>query len=81
AIVTGAALSFSRALGEFGSVLMVSGNRPLATKTGPMYIFGEIESGNRHGAMVVSVVLLACSLGILLVLNRLQRQGGLDHVH
>ena len=63
AIVTGAALSFSRALGEFGSVVMVAGNRPLATKTGPMYIFGEIESGNRHGAMVVSVVLLACSLG------------------
>jgi sulfate/thiosulfate transport system permease protein len=81
AIVTGAALSFSRALGEFGSVIMVSGNRPLATKTGPMYIFGEIESGNRHGAMVVSVVLLACSLGILLVLNRLQRQEGHAHVH
>ena len=63
AILTGTALSFSRALGEFGSVVMVAGNRPLETKTGPMYIFGEIESGNRHGAMVVSAVLLACSLG------------------
>ncbi len=73
AILTGTALAFSRALGEFGSVVMVAGNRPLETKTGPMYIFGEIESGNRHGAMVVSVVLLACSLGILIVLNRLQR--------
>ena len=50
AILTGAALSFSRALGEFGSVVMVAGNRPLATKTAPLYIFGEIESGNRHGA-------------------------------
>ena len=79
AIVTGSALSFSRALGEFGSVVMVAGNRPLATKTGPMYIFGEIESGNRHGAMVVSVVLLACSLSILIVLNRLQRRG--DEAH
>ena len=76
AILTGAALSFSRALGEFGSVVMVAGNRPLETKTGPMYVFGEIESGNRHGAMVVSVVLLACSLGVLVVLNRLQRRGG-----
>jgi sulfate transport system permease protein len=76
AILTGAALSFSRALGEFGSVVMVAGNRPLETKTGPMYIFGEIESGNRHGAMVVSVVLLVCSLGILVALNRLQRRGG-----
>lgn len=74
-ILTGAALSFSRALGEFGSVVMVAGNRPLETKTGPMYIFGEIESGNRHGAMVVSVVLLAASLGVLVVLNRLQRRG------
>jgi sulfate transport system permease protein len=74
AILTGTALSFSRALGEFGSVVMVAGNRPLETKTGPMYIFGEIESGNRHGAMVVSVVLLAFSLGILIVLNRLQRR-------
>jgi sulfate transport system permease protein len=79
AIVTGSALSFSRALGEFGSVVMVAGNRPLATKTGPMYIFGEIESGNRHGAMVVSVVLLTCSLGILIVLNRLQRRGEDSH--
>lgn len=81
ALVTGTALSFSRALGEFGSVVMVSGNRPLQTKTGPMYIFGEIESGNPHGAMVVSVVLLSCSLGILGVLNRLQEgSGGTAHV-
>jgi len=78
-ILTGTALSFSRALGEFGSVIMVAGNRPLQTKTGPMYIFGEIESGNPHGAMVVSVVLLAFSLGILIVLNLLQRQG--RHIH
>jgi sulfate transport system permease protein len=80
AILTGTGLSFSRALGEFGSVVMVAGNRPLETKTGPMYIFGEIESGNRHGAMVVSVVLLACSLGILVILNRLQRRG-VERIH
>lgn len=79
AILTGTALAFSRALGEFGSVVMVAGNRPLETKTGPMYIFGEIESGNRHGAMVVSVVLLAASLGILIALNLLQRRGRHDH--
>ena len=79
AILTGTGLSFSRALGEFGSVVMVAGNRPLETKTGPMYIFGEIESGNRHGAMVVSAVLLASSLAVLVVLNRLQRRGGRAH--
>jgi sulfate transport system permease protein len=80
AVLTGSGLSFSRALGEFGSVVMVAGNRPLETKTGPMYIFGEIESGNRHGAMAVSMVLLGCSLAMLVVLNRLQRRGG-ERVH
>ena len=70
-ILTGSGLSFSRALGEFGSVVMVAGNQPLATKTAPLYIFGEIESGNRHGALVVSAVLLASSLVILIGLNAL----------
>jgi sulfate transport system permease protein len=79
AILTGSALAFSRALGEFGSVVLVAGNRPMHTKTAPLYIFGEIEGGNRHGAMVVSVVLLACSLAILIALNLVQRrQGGVD---
>jgi sulfate transport system permease protein len=79
AILTGSALAFSRALGEFGSVVLVAGNRPMQTKTAPLYIFGEIEGGNRHGALVVSVVLLASSLAILIALNLLQRrQGGVD---
>ena len=60
---------------------MVAGNRPLSTKTAPLYIFGEIESGNRHGAMVVSAVLLAGSLVILLVLNGIQRRWGTGHGH
>jgi len=76
AIFTGSALAFSRALGEFGSVVLVAGNRPMETKTAPLYIFGEIEGGNRHGAMVVSIVLLAASLAVLIVLNLLQRPGG-----
>jgi sulfate/thiosulfate transport system permease protein len=73
-ILTGAALSFSRALGEFGSVIMVAGNHPLLTKTAPLYIYGEIESGNRHAALVVSAVLLASSLLILIGINALQRR-------
>ncbi|AMV35896.1 sulfate ABC transporter permease subunit CysT [Planctomyces sp. SH-PL62] len=75
-ILTGSALSFSRALGEYGSVVMVAGNQPLLTKTAPIYVFGEIESGNRHGALAVSAVLLASSLLILVILNALQRRGG-----
>jgi sulfate transport system permease protein len=80
-IVTGAGLSFSRALGEFGSVVLVAGNQPLATKTAPLYIYGEIESGNRHGALVVSAVLLASSLLVLLVLNAVQHRWGSGHGH
>ncbi|MFO0890641.1 MAG: sulfate ABC transporter permease subunit CysT [Isosphaeraceae bacterium] len=78
-MLTGAGLSFSRALGEFGSVVMVAGNHPLLTKTAPLYIYGEIESGNRHAALVVSAVLLASSLLILLGLNALQARGGAAH--
>jgi sulfate transport system permease protein len=80
-IVTGSGLSFARALGEFGTVVMVAGNRPRATKTAPLYIFGEIESGNRYGALVVSTVLLASSLFVLILLNGLQRRWGAGHGH
>jgi sulfate transport system permease protein len=80
-ILTGGAVSFARALGEFGSVVMVAGNQPLATKTAPLYIFGEIESGNVHVALVISAVLLASSLLILLGLNAIQRRWGSGHVH
>jgi sulfate/thiosulfate transport system permease protein len=80
-ILTGSGLSFSRALGEFGSVVMVAGNQSLATKTAPLHIFGEIEGGNRHGAMVVSAVLLASSLLILVCLNGVQRRWGGGHGH
>jgi len=80
-ILTGGAVSFARALGEFGSVVMVAGNQPLATKTAPLYIFGEIESGNRHGALVISAALLASSLLILLALNGVQRRWGALHGH
>ncbi len=78
-IITGAGLSFSRALGEFGSVVLVAGNKPLLTKTAPLYVYGEIESGNRHGALVVSAVLLASSLLILVGLNAIQRRWGTEH--
>ena len=75
-ILTGAGLSFARALGEFGSVVMVAGNQPLATKTAPLYIFGEIESGNRHGALVRLGGPAGQLALILVVLNGLQRRWG-----
>jgi sulfate transport system permease protein len=74
-ILTGVALAFSRALGEFGSVVVVAGNIPMKTQVAPVFIYGEIESYNPRGALAVSLVLLVSSLVILILLNLLQRWG------
>ncbi|HDP95866.1 MAG TPA: sulfate ABC transporter permease subunit CysT [Candidatus Aminicenantes bacterium] len=74
AILSGAALSFSRALGEFGSIIIVAGNIPMRTQVASVYIYGEIESGSPESAMGLSVVLLVISLLTLLVLNFLQQR-------
>ena len=71
-ILTGAALSFSRALGEFGSIIMVAGNIPFRTQVASVYIYGEIESYNPQGALGLSFVLLFFSFAILLILNFIQ---------
>lgn len=73
AVLTGAALSFSRALGEFGSIVVVAGNIPFKTQLSAVYIYGEIESENFQSALGVSVVLLACSFLVLIILNFIQR--------
>jgi len=71
-ILTGAALSFSRALGEFGSIIMVAGNIPFKTQVAPVFIYGEIESYNPAGALGVSIVLLLFSFITLVLLNFIQ---------
>jgi len=73
AILTGAALSFSRALGEFGSIVIVAGNIPFKTQVASVYIYGEIESYNIQGALGVSVILLMSSFLILVFLNLIQK--------
>lgn len=75
AILTGTTLSFSRALGEFGSVVVLAGNIPMKTQVAAVYIYGEVESYNPTGAVAVSVVLLAASLLMILLLHRLKRLG------
>jgi len=72
AVLTGAALSFSRAIGEFGSIAIVAGNIPFKTQVASVYIYGELESYNQQGALGVSVVLLLCSFIILVLLNFIQ---------
>jgi sulfate/thiosulfate transport system permease protein len=65
AILAGSALAFARSIGEFGSLVLISGNIPFETEVSSVFIFGQIESGNTTGAAAVSVVLLVISLVIL----------------
>lgn len=77
-ISSGAMLAFSRALAEFGAVVLVAGNIPGKTLIASVYIFGEIESSNPQGAAAVSVLLLSLSFLILWTVNLIQsRRTGL----
>jgi sulfate transport system permease protein len=69
AIISGCALAFARALGEFGSLVLITGNIPFKTQVASVYIFGRIESGNPGAAAAVSVLLLALSVFLLLGLT------------
>ncbi|UVI31438.1 sulfate ABC transporter permease subunit CysT [Paenibacillus spongiae] len=71
-ILSGAMLAFSRALAEFGAVVLVAGNIPGKTLIASVYIFGEIESDNPQGAAAVSVMLLTLSFIILWAVNLIQ---------
>jgi len=73
AILSGVALAFARAVGEFGAVVLISGNLPFKTEVVSVYVFGRIESGDAGGAAAASVVILAISFGVLLVIGGLRR--------
>jgi sulfate/thiosulfate transport system permease protein len=66
AILSGVGLAFGRALGEFGAVVLISGNLPFKTETAAVFVFGQLESGDVVGAAALSVVLMLASLAILL---------------
>jgi sulfate/thiosulfate transport system permease protein len=65
AIVSGVALSFARAVGEFGSLVLITGNLPFKTEVGSVYVFGQIQDENLPAAAAVSVVLLLAALVVL----------------
>lgn len=75
AILSGAALSFARAVGEFGSIVLISGNKPFDTQVSSVFIFKQIESDNASGAAAVAVVLLAVSLLMLVALRFIEYWG------
>ena len=72
-ILSGVALAFARAVGEFGSVVLISGNLPFKTQVSSVYIFGQIESDNVTGAAAVSVVLLVIWFAVLLGIGGIRR--------
>ena len=74
AILSGVALAFARAIGEFGSLVLISGNIPFKTEVSSVFIFGQIQSDREVTAAAVSVVLLAISLVILLAIAFLSRR-------
>jgi sulfate/thiosulfate transport system permease protein len=74
AIISGGLLTFARALGEFGSIVIVSGNIPARTLTAPVHIFGEIEAGNARGASAMSLVLIAIAVTVILSLDWFQHR-------
>src|SRR6201999_2775950 len=73
AIVSGAALAFARAVGEFGSVVLISGNIPRHTEVVSVLAYSQIESDATASASAISVVLLALSLVVLLAIRSLGR--------
>ena len=75
AMLGGAALAFARAVGEFGSIVLISGNIPFETQVASMFIFKQIESDNPIGAAAISVVLLMLSLAVLFGIRALGRWG------
>jgi sulfate/thiosulfate transport system permease protein len=73
AIIAGAGLAFARAVGEFGSLVLITGNIPFETQAASVFIFGQVESDNTTAAAAVSVVLLVVALVVLLIFGRLSK--------
>jgi sulfate transport system permease protein len=75
AMISGTALAFTRAIAEFGSTVLISGNLPFKTQVAAVHIFGQIESDHTTGAAAVSTVLLIVALLVLFTLDLVQRWG------
>jgi sulfate transport system permease protein len=76
AIITGFALAFARALGEYGSVVFISGNMPMKTEISALLIIVKLEQYDYAGATAIAVVMLIASFAILLVINLIQWWAG-----
>jgi sulfate transport system permease protein len=72
-LITGFALAFARALGEYGSVVFISGNMPMRTEIVPLLIITKLEQYDYRGATAIAVVMLVASFLLLLIINLLQK--------
>ena len=73
ALLTGFALSFARAIGEYGSVVFIAGNKPNESEITPLLIFLRLEEYDYTGAMAIAVVMLLFSFTLLIGINLLER--------
>ena len=80
ALLTGFALAFARALGEYGSVVFISGNMPMRTEIVPLLIITKLEQYDYAGATAIAVVMLVASFVLMLVINLLQRWSSSRHL-
>jgi sulfate/thiosulfate transport system permease protein len=72
ALLTGFALAFARAVGEYGSVIFIAGNMPMVSEIAPLIIITKLEQFDYAGATAVAVVMLCASFAMLLAINALQ---------
>ena len=76
AALTGFSMAFARAVGEYGSVVFISGNMPMKTEITPLLIITKLEQYDYTGATAIAVVMLVSSFGLLLTINLLQAWSG-----
>jgi sulfate transport system permease protein len=71
-VLSGVALALAKAIGEFGALVIITGNLPFKTEVSSVYIYGRIQSGDTAGAAAVAVVLLALSFLLLLAIGAIR---------
>jgi sulfate transport system permease protein len=76
AALTGFSMAFARAVGEYGSVVFISGNMPMRTEITPLLIITKLEQYDYAGATAIAVVMLVSSFSLLLTINLLQAWSG-----
>lgn len=79
ALLTGFALAFARALGEYGSIVFIAGNQPMRTEITPLLIIVKLEQYDYVGATAIAVAMLAASFALLLAINLLQAWSQRSH--